>query len=194
MSELKGKVILTYNNDLDISSILLWLKEKEYQVIAYVGRIFYDIREVFITSYVIAHGATGKWNNQIRFELNCYNLYLKITLHEEKLNFNGISIFATAKELWNTDAKLVHIRRITRALSRRFLEYDFVLECIQHSQRYLNDTVTMAIARSSEDFVVQLHSRLDECTGRLSMNATEFIRTQALKLKEFYRFNKQHNV
>ena len=26
------------------------------------------------------------------------------------------------------------------------------------------------------------------------MNATEFIRTQALKLKEFYRFNKQHNV
>ncbi|KAG5309060.1 ASSY synthase, partial [Acromyrmex insinuator] len=251
-----------------------------------------------------------KWNDQIRFELNCYNLYFKITILApwRKIEFyNGILIFATAKELWNTD-KLVHIRRITRAcfrytenfnlysyesriledpaipvpkghnkmiidpiyeeieisfkkgypinvkslkdplaiieylneigdmhrlkllmklffmkffyifykifmkcikltitifvqfqsrgiyessdvnilkvvhltdkiyqitfnglfISRRFLEYDFVLECIQHSQRYVNDTSIV--------------------------NATEFIRTQALKLKEFYRFNKQHNV
>lgn len=47
MSESKGKVILAYSGGLDTSCILLWLKEKGYQVIAYVVRKFYNYVKPF---------------------------------------------------------------------------------------------------------------------------------------------------
>jgi len=40
MSVSKEKVILAYSGGLDTSCILLWLKKKGYQVIAYVVKIF----------------------------------------------------------------------------------------------------------------------------------------------------------
>lgn len=41
MSETEKKVVLAYSGGLDTSCILLWLKEKGYQVIAYMVRLFY---------------------------------------------------------------------------------------------------------------------------------------------------------
>lgn len=40
MSESKKKVILAYSGGLDTSCILFWLREKGFQVIAYLVRIF----------------------------------------------------------------------------------------------------------------------------------------------------------
>lgn len=40
MEDLKKKVILAYSGGLDTSCILFWLKEKGFQVIAYVVKIF----------------------------------------------------------------------------------------------------------------------------------------------------------
>ncbi|KAG5331099.1 ASSY synthase, partial [Acromyrmex heyeri] len=189
----------TYNNDLDISSILLWLKEKEYQVIAYVGRIFAniwqkeieftrkiqliitridDIREVFITSYVAKDSS--------RME------QLEILAPWRKIEFyNGISIFATTKELWNTDAKLKNINLIILIYESRILEDSAVPAPKGHYKMtidpiYSIENIPLAI--------IEYLNEVGSIIGRLSVNATEFIRTQALKLKEFYRFNKQHNV
>ncbi|KAL0112319.1 hypothetical protein PUN28_011983 [Cardiocondyla obscurior] len=185
----KEKVVLAYSGGLDTSCILLWLKEKGYQVIAYVANIgqkedfdaisdkalkigaskvmIDDVRDEFLTSYVwpavacgllyegryllgtslarpcitnglinvakaeganiIAHGATGKGNDQVRFELSCYSLNPDITILApwrevefytkfqgrpdlmEYARQNDIPISATPKEPWSTDANLVHI-------------------------------------------------------------------------------------
>lgn len=185
----KKKVILAYSGGLDTSCILFWLKEKGFQVVAYMANIgqdedfdavrekalkigavkvvIDDLKEVFATSYVwtavacgllyegryllgtsiarpcisqglikiarsegasiIAHGATGKGNDQVRFELSCYSLYPDIKIlapwreHEFYTRFqgrldlldyarqNGIPTSATPKEPWSTDANLVHI-------------------------------------------------------------------------------------
>ena len=40
MSETPKKVVLAYSGGLDTSCILLWLKEKGYQVIAYMVKVF----------------------------------------------------------------------------------------------------------------------------------------------------------
>ncbi|XP_012215769.1 argininosuccinate synthase isoform X2 [Linepithema humile] len=189
MSDSKKKVILAYSGGLDTSCILFWLREKGFQVIAYVANIgqdedfdavrekalkigavkvvIDDLKEAFVSSYVwpavacgllyegryllgtsiarpcisqgliktattegvniIAHGATGKGNDQVRFELSCYSLCPAITIlapwreHEFYTRFqgrsdllkyarqNGIPISATPKEPWSTDANLVHI-------------------------------------------------------------------------------------
>lgn len=189
MADLKKKVILAYSGGLDTSCILFWLKEKGFQVIAYVANIGQDedfdavrekalkigatkvvvddLKEVFVISYVwpamacgllyegryllgtsiarpcisegliklartedaniIAHGATGKGNDQVRFELSCYSLYPDITIlapwrerefytrfqgRSDLLEYarqNGIPISATPKEPWSTDANLVHV-------------------------------------------------------------------------------------
>ncbi|GAB1864808.1 Argininosuccinate synthase [Camponotus japonicus] len=76
---------------------------------------------------IIAHGATGKGNDQVRFELSCYSLYPDITVlapwrerefyekfqgRSDLLEYarqNDIPISATPKEPWSTDANLVHI-------------------------------------------------------------------------------------
>lgn len=39
MSEISKKVVLAYSGGLDTSCILLWLKEKGYQVIAYMVKV-----------------------------------------------------------------------------------------------------------------------------------------------------------
>ncbi|EFN88795.1 argininosuccinate synthase [Harpegnathos saltator] len=189
MSDSKKKVILAYSGGLDTSCILFWLREKGFQVVAYVANIgqnedldavrkkalkigavkvvIDDVKEAFVTSYVwpavacgllyegryllgtsiarpcisqgliriaraegagiIAHGATGKGNDQVRFELSCYSLCPDIKIlapwreHEFYTRFqgrpdlleyarqNGIPTSATPKEPWSTDANLVHI-------------------------------------------------------------------------------------
>ncbi|XP_043518773.1 argininosuccinate synthase [Frieseomelitta varia] len=189
MSETSKKVVLAYSGGLDTSCILLWLKEKGYQVIAYMANIgqeedfnvarekalkigavkviIEDLREVFLSSFVwpaiacgllyeskyllgtaiarpcisealvriaksenasiIAHGATGKGNDQVRFELSCYSLfpdvqilapwrekefYTRFSGRSDLLRYaqqNRIPISATPKEPWSTDANLLHI-------------------------------------------------------------------------------------
>ncbi|CAK9809395.1 Argininosuccinate synthase [Anthophora plagiata] len=189
MSKTAEKVVLAYSGGLDTSCILLWLKEKGYQVIAYMANVgqdedfnaiekkalqtgaakvvIKDLREVFVSSFVwpliacglcyegryllgtaiarpcisegliriakienasiIAHGATGKGNDQVRFELSCYSLYPEVQIlapwrekefytrfsgRPDLLKYaqqNGIHISATPKEPWSTDANLLHI-------------------------------------------------------------------------------------
>ncbi|XP_076183959.1 argininosuccinate synthase [Ptiloglossa arizonensis] len=189
MAENNNKVVLAYSGGLDTSCILLWLKEKGYQVIAYVADVgqeedfdavkekalkigaskvlIEDLRDNFVSSYawpavacglvyearyllgtsiarpciseglikiakaenasVIAHGATGKGNDQVRFELSCYSLCPEIQIlapwrmkefythfpgRPDLLKYardNGIPVSATPKEPWSTDANLLHI-------------------------------------------------------------------------------------
>ncbi|KAI4482719.1 hypothetical protein M0804_008572 [Polistes exclamans] len=76
---------------------------------------------------IVAHGATGKGNDQVRFELSCYSLYPEIEILApwrkrefytrfsgrpdllEYAHKNGIPVSATPKEPWSTDANLLHI-------------------------------------------------------------------------------------
>lgn len=137
----KGKVVLMYSGGLDTSTILLWLIEQGYDVIAYAANLgqkedfdaviakgmqsgakkvyIEDLREDFITNYVfpaiscnaiyedvylmgtslarpciakraveiaekegcmfVSHGATGKGNDQVRFELTVAALNPRLT-------------------------------------------------------------------------------------------------------------------
>lgn len=189
MSEGKKKVVLAYSGGLDTSCILLWLKERGYEVIAYMANIdqdedfdaarekalkigaakvvIDDLRETFLTSYVwpavacgllyegryllgtaiarpciseglvkvakaegarvIAHGATGKGNDQVRFELSCYSIYPEVQIlapwrepefytrfpgRSDLLLYaakNGIPVSATPKEPWSMDENVLHI-------------------------------------------------------------------------------------
>ncbi|KOC60492.1 Argininosuccinate synthase [Habropoda laboriosa] len=76
---------------------------------------------------IIAHGATGKGNDQVRFELSCYSLYPAVQVlapwrekefytrfpgRPDLLKYaqqNGVVVSATPKEPWSTDANLLHI-------------------------------------------------------------------------------------
>uniref|UniRef100_A0A8C0I623 Argininosuccinate synthase n=1 Tax=Balaenoptera musculus TaxID=9771 RepID=A0A8C0I623_BALMU len=50
----------------------------------------------------VSHGATGKGNDQIRFELTCYSLAPQIKQH-------GIPVPVTPKNPWSMDENLMHI-------------------------------------------------------------------------------------
>ncbi|XP_058467559.1 argininosuccinate synthase [Malaya genurostris] len=76
---------------------------------------------------IISHGATGKGNDQIRFELSCYALSPKIKViapwrlpefcerfqgRQDLLEYakkNGIPVSATPKSPWSMDANIMHI-------------------------------------------------------------------------------------
>lgn len=75
----------------------------------------------------VSHGATGKGNDQIRFELSCYALYPEVKIiapwrlpefynrflgRRELMEYaqkHGIPIPVTPKEPWSMDANLMHI-------------------------------------------------------------------------------------
>ncbi|KAJ8888828.1 hypothetical protein PR048_008322 [Dryococelus australis] len=75
----------------------------------------------------IAHGATGKGNDQVRFELSCYSLMPTVQIlapwrmekftsrfqgRQNLLQYasnHGISVPVTPKEPWSMDANLMHI-------------------------------------------------------------------------------------
>uniref|UniRef100_A0A8C9SJU4 Argininosuccinate synthase n=1 Tax=Scleropages formosus TaxID=113540 RepID=A0A8C9SJU4_SCLFO len=76
----------------------------------------------------VAHGATGKGNDQIRFELTCYALYPSVQIlapwripefynrfkgRKDLMDYaqkHGIPVPATPKAPWSMDANLMHIR------------------------------------------------------------------------------------
>lgn len=183
------KVILAYSGGLDTSTILVWLIEQGYEVVAYLANIGQeedfdavqkkalkhgavkmvvpDLRKEFVVDYIwpavlanatyedryllgtslarpliakamidvavaenahyVAHGATGKGNDQIRFELGAYALHPSIEvispwrLPEFYKRFpgrtdlfkyaeeHGISLPVTPKTPWSMDANLMHI-------------------------------------------------------------------------------------
>jgi argininosuccinate synthase len=185
----QGKVILAYSGGLDTSVILHWLKEKGYEIIAYVADVgqkedfkaveekaykvgaskvyVEDLKKEFVTDYIfpvfkanavyegkyllgtaiarpliakrqvqiaveegaeyVAHGATGKGNDQVRFELSCYALKPDIKIiapwkTEEFLNQfkgrtdlieyakkHGIPVTSTIKKPYSEDDNLLHI-------------------------------------------------------------------------------------
>ncbi|XP_055895776.1 argininosuccinate synthase-like isoform X1 [Biomphalaria glabrata] len=188
MSEGK-KVVLAYSGGLDTSTILVWLIEQGYQVIAYLANIgqeedfdavrtkalkfgalkmvILDLRQEFVEEFIwpavqanatyedryllgtslarpliaramvkvavdegahyVAHGATGKGNDQIRFELGAYALHPTIEvispwrLPEFYQRFkgrtdlfkyaeeHGIPLPVTLSSPWSMDANLMHI-------------------------------------------------------------------------------------
>lgn len=75
----------------------------------------------------VSHGATGKGNDQIRFELTCYALYPEVKIiapwripefynrfkgRTDLLEYaakNGIPVAATPRAPWSVDANLMHI-------------------------------------------------------------------------------------
>ncbi|XP_074042118.1 argininosuccinate synthase [Leptinotarsa decemlineata] len=78
-------------------------------------------------AHYIAHGATGKGNDQVRFELSCYSLWPEIKIiapwrqeefttkfqgRQDLLRYaseNNIPVSATPKAPWSMDANLMHI-------------------------------------------------------------------------------------
>ncbi|CAL1547410.1 unnamed protein product, partial [Lymnaea stagnalis] len=188
MSEGK-KVVLAYSGGLDTSTILVWLIEQGYQVVAYLANIgqdedfdavrekalkfgalkmvILDLRKEFVEEFIwpavqanatyedryllgtslarpliaramikvavdeganyVAHGATGKGNDQIRFELGAYALHPTIEvispwrLPEFYKRFkgrtdlfkyaeeHGIPLPVTLKSPWSMDANIMHI-------------------------------------------------------------------------------------
>ncbi|XP_062515908.1 argininosuccinate synthase-like [Corticium candelabrum] len=183
------RVVLAYSGGLDTSCILVWLKEKGFQVICYMANIgqdedmeaarskaetlgaekvyIEDIREEFVTEFIfpavqanalyedryqlgtaiarpciakkqieiamkekanyVAHGATGKGNDQVRFELTFYSLCPSIKIiapwrmPEFFTRFQGrkdlfeyaktrnIPLPVTLDSPWSMDANLMHV-------------------------------------------------------------------------------------
>lgn len=186
---MKQKVVLAYSGGLDTSCILVWLIEKGYEVVAFIGDVgqnedleaakqkallcgaskvyVEDLKKEFVVDFIfpaikanaiyeeryllgtslarpviakkqieiakkegaeyVSHGATGKGNDQVRFELTYYALNPKIKViapwkEEEFLSkFKGrtdlinyakekkIPIKATHAKPYSSDANLMHI-------------------------------------------------------------------------------------
>lgn len=189
-AQAKGKkVVLAYSGGLDTSVILVWLKQQEFDVIAYVADVgqrenfseirdkalragasqvyIEDLKREFVTDYIfpafkanclyegkyllgtalarpliakrqieiaakenagyVSHGATGKGNDQVRFELGYYALNPKIKVispwkeseflkqfkgRQCMLDFaeqHGIPVKATKNKSYSEDENLLHI-------------------------------------------------------------------------------------
>uniref|UniRef100_A0AAQ4Q2G9 Argininosuccinate synthase n=1 Tax=Gasterosteus aculeatus aculeatus TaxID=481459 RepID=A0AAQ4Q2G9_GASAC len=151
----KGTVVLAYSGGLDTSCILVWLKEQGYDVIAFLANIgqeedfeaakkkavdlgakkvfIEDLRSEFVEiarkegAQFVSHGATGKGNDQIRFELTCYALYPEVKIiapwripefynrfqgRKDLMEYaqkRGIPVPVTPQAPWSMDANLMHI-------------------------------------------------------------------------------------
>ncbi|XP_077943887.1 argininosuccinate synthase isoform X2 [Gasterosteus aculeatus] len=185
----KGTVVLAYSGGLDTSCILVWLKERGYDVIAFLANIgqeedfeaakkkavdlgakkvfIEDLRSEFVEDFIwpavqanavyedryllgtavarpcigrrqveiarkegaqfVSHGATGKGNDQIRFELTCYALYPEVKIiapwripefynrfqgRKDLMEYaqkRGIPVPVTPQAPWSMDANLMHI-------------------------------------------------------------------------------------
>ncbi len=194
------KVVLAYSGGLDTSVILKWLKDKGYEVIAFIGNVgqkedfdaakekalkigaskvyVEDLRKRFVTEFIfpalmgnaiyegryllgtalarpiiaqkqieiaekesarfVAHGATGKGNDQVRFELSYYALNPEINVispwkDEEFLGMfkgrsdlmkyaaeNGIPVQATKDKPFSEDENLMHISHEAGILENPF--------------------------------------------------------------------------
>mmetsp|Transcript_3156 Transcript_3156/g.8545 ORF Transcript_3156/g.8545 Transcript_3156/m.8545 type:complete len:419 (-) Transcript_3156:28-1284(-) len=189
MAAAKEKVLLAYSGGLDTSTILLWLMEKGYEVLAFIANVgqredfeavekkalkigatkFFceDLCEEFVTEFIfdgiranavydgrylmgtsyarpcisrklvevarregckyISHGATGKGNDAVRFELSCYACDPDIQViapwrepeflerfkgRPDLLEYakkNGIEVSATPSSPYSEDENLFHI-------------------------------------------------------------------------------------
>ncbi|XP_059150980.1 argininosuccinate synthase-like isoform X2 [Physella acuta] len=185
----KKRVVLAYSGGLDTSTILVWLIEQGYEVVAYLANIgqeedfdavrekavkfgalkmvILDLRKEFVEEFIwpaiqanatyedryllgtslarplitrgmvqvakdegahyVTHGATGKGNDQIRFELGAYALHPGIEVISpwrqpefynrfkgrtdlfEYAKHHGIPLPVTLKSPWSMDANLMHI-------------------------------------------------------------------------------------
>ncbi|MBN2423108.1 argininosuccinate synthase [Candidatus Woesearchaeota archaeon] len=185
----KEKVILAYSGGLDTSTILKWLIDKGYDVVAYIADVgqpedfdaakekalkigaskvyIEDLKKEFITDFIfpaiksnaiyegkyllgtslarpiiakrqieiakkegtkiVAHGATGKGNDQVRFEMTYYTLMPDVKIispwknreflaqfkgRDDLLKYaeeKGIPVKQTSKAPYSTDENIMHI-------------------------------------------------------------------------------------
>jgi len=183
------KVVLAYSGGLDTSCLLVWLREKGYEVIAFLADLgqeedfeaarqkalklgaskvyIEDLKEQLVQEFIwptvqadaiyedryllgtaiarpciakrqaeiamkegagyISHGATGKGNDQVRFEMAYYSLYPQVqvlapwkmpefyekyagrTALFEYAEARGIPLPVTVDKPWSCDANLIHI-------------------------------------------------------------------------------------
>ena len=199
---MKNKVVLAYSGGLDTSCILKWLKDKGYDVIAFIADVgqdedfaaaktkaerlgaskvyVEDLKEEFVTGYIfqalkgnamyeslyllgtslarpliakhqvkiaekegaeyVAHGATGKGNDQVRFEFSYFALNPALKVISpwkdrefvarfkgrpdliEYANANGIPVKATVEKSYSEDDNLMHISHESGMLEDPALE------------------------------------------------------------------------
>src|SRR5918998_1688440 len=125
------KVVLAYSGGLDTSAMLLWIKESYgAEVICFCadvgqGEELDGLEEKALKegADAVAHGATGKGNDQVRFELTYYALQpdIKVIAPWRHWDFkgradliaycaeHGINVTATAEKPYSMDRNLMHI-------------------------------------------------------------------------------------
>ncbi|XP_050410912.1 argininosuccinate synthase-like [Patella vulgata] len=159
-------------------------------------------------SYV-AHGATGKGNDQIRFELGAYALHPTIKILSpwrlpefynrfqgrddlfEYARVNGIPLPVTKSNPWSMDANMMHV-----SYESGVPECEFTRFCIKKSQESVEGKVTLKIYKGGV-YILARESPSSLYNDELvSMNvqgeydptdAGGFIKINALRLREYCR-------
>uniref|UniRef100_A0A8C2KF74 Argininosuccinate synthase n=1 Tax=Cyprinus carpio TaxID=7962 RepID=A0A8C2KF74_CYPCA len=139
----------------------------------------------------VSHGATGKGNDQVRFELTCYALYPQIIApwripefysrfrgRKDLMEYaekHGIPVPVTPKAPWSMDANLMHI-----SYESGILENPKVRD---HNDQSVPVRVTHVKEGKSKDTPLELFCYLNEIGGKHGVGRIDIVENRFIGMK-----------
>uniref|UniRef100_A0A4W3JNZ9 Argininosuccinate synthase n=1 Tax=Callorhinchus milii TaxID=7868 RepID=A0A4W3JNZ9_CALMI len=148
----------------------------------------------------VSHGATGKGNDQIRFELTCYALYPDVKIISpwrlpeffnrflgrndlmEYAKNHGIPVPVTPKSPWSMDANLMHISYESGILENpKVIIHD--IEILQISNYLMPCCTFMGVSHSSQKEIELYHSSSAFFRGKHGVGRIDIIENRFIGMK-----------